>query len=346
MRTPLLLLPVLVAPAQAAVKPAWITVLPAQPGRVYGLGLAPLSGPDAQALRQASDNGRADVISRLRANVKADTRITTTYQESHTAGAGPATASRTQNAQVGTEIQAQATALPGLVVEETFLDRPGGTCYALAYLDLGIAQQELQARLDGVRADLAADRGEEGIRAKLVAAQALKKAHGQLVELDDMAGLLSGGGSDPALRAEVLKAKADTERRMVAARSALTFGLAPTPGMEANEDVKDAVRTAVLKEGMGWSERNPMFAITLRGRAGGSGKRAWWSYQQSMGFTVAQGSLNLTLVDSAGQQYESMPVTVKGVGTSQDSADALALADLKAKLEKAVAAWLANLGKW
>src|SRR5208283_3162779 len=111
------------------------------------------------------------------------------------------------------------------------------------------------------------------------------KAHGQLVELDDMAGLLSGGGGDPALRAEVLKAKADTERRMVAARSALPFGLAPTPGMEVNEDVKDAVRTAVLKEGMGWSERNPMFAITLRGRAGGSGKRTWWSYQQSMGFT-------------------------------------------------------------
>ena len=341
----LLVVPALAAPAPA-VRPMWISVLPVQPGRVYGLGVAAITA-DAATLRQASDNARADVIARMRANIKADTRITTTYSE--TKGAGPASASRTQEAQVGTEVQARAADLPGLVVEETFLDRPGGTGYALAYLDLAIAQREMRNRLDGIRADLAAERPDQGVRGKLVAAQALKQAHEGLVRLDDLAALVGGGGGDPALRAEVARTRADTERRMVAARAALTFGLAPGAEGDA-EDVKDVVRNAVLKEGMGWSDQKPLFSITLRVRGGHSGvevgRRAWWERQRAADFIVAQGSMNLTLVDSAGQQYESMTLVAKGVGVNEFQADSLLLADYRAKLGKAVAAWLADLGKW
>jgi hypothetical protein len=342
----LLLVPALAAPAPAA-RPMWISVLPSQPGRVYGLGVAAITS-DAVTLRQVSDNARADVIARMRANVKSDTRVTTTYTESR--GAGATTASRTQNAQIATEVQARAADLPGLVVEETFMDRPGGTGYALAYLDLGIAQQELQTRLDGIKADLSAERPDQGIRGRLVAAQALKKNHESLVRLDDLAGLLSGGGGDPQLRAEVQKTRMDTERRMVAARSAITFGLAPSPGGEADPDVKDVVRNAVLKEGMGWSDQQPLFTITLRVRGAHNGvavgRHAWWDYQRTADFIVAQGTMNLTLVDGAGQQYESMTLTAKGVGVNEFQADNLLLADYRAKLGKAVAAWLADLGKW
>jgi len=345
---PLVLVPALLAAAPAAAaRPLWISVLPTQPGRVYGMGVAAITS-DAATLRQAADNARADVISRLRANVKSDTRITTTYQESKSLG-GPASATRTQNAQVGTEVQSRAADLPGLVVEETFMDRPGNTGYALAYLDLGIAQQELRTRLDNLKADLAAPRPDQGVRGKLVEAQALKRAHEQLEQLDDLSGLLSGGGGDPALRSDVLKTRQDTERRMVAARGALTFGLAPGPGMDLDEDVKDTVRNAVLKEGMGWSDRSPLFSITLRARSGRNGVQAgrgWWDRQRSADFIVAQGSLSLTLVDSAGQQYESMNIVCKGVGVNEFQADSLLLADYRAKLGKAVAAWLNDLGKW
>jgi hypothetical protein len=344
----ILLVPALVAPAPTA-RPLWISTLPTQPGRVYGLGVAALT-TDAVTLRQVSDNARIDVISRLRANVIGDTKVITNYNESRTTGGGPATASRTQNVQVNTQVLAQAADLPGLVVEETFMDRPGGTGYALAYLDLAIAQQELQTRLDTLKADLGAQRSEQGVRAKLVEAQALKKTHGELVKLDDLAGLLSGGGGDPALRGEVLKTRLEVERRMVAARSALTFGLAPTPGMELDPDVKDVVRNAVLKEGMGWSDQNPLFSITLRARNGRNGvavgQRAWWDRQRTPDFIVAQGSLSLTLVDSAGQQYESMTIAAKGVGVNEFQADSLLLADYKAKLGKAVAAWLNDLARW
>jgi len=346
---PLVLVPALIAAAPAgAARPMWISVLPTQPGRVYGMGVAAITS-DAVTIRQVSDNARADVISRLRANVKSDTRITTTYQESRAQG-GPASASRTQNAQVGTEVQARAADLPGLVVEETYMDRAGNTGYALAYLDMGIAQQELQTRLDNLKADLGAQRPEQGVRGKLVEAQALKKAHDQLDQLDDLSGLLSGGGGDPALRSDVLKTRQDTERRMVAARNALTFGLAPAPGMDMDQDVKAVVRNAVLREGMGWSDRNPMFSIALRVRTGRNGvqvgRKAWWDYQRSADFIVANGSLSLTLVDSTGQEYESVNIVCKGVGVTEFQADSLLLADYKAKLGKAVAAWLDDLGKW
>lgn len=343
----LLLVPALVLQVQAAVRPPWIEVLPDQPGRVYGLGMAPLSG-DAATLQAASDNARADVVARLRADVKADTRITTLSQESRGTGQ-KAAGSRTQSTEVGTQVQARATELPGLVVQETWLDRAGRTGYALAYLDLGLAQGELRTRLAILRADLAADRGDDGTpRARLVAAQALAKAHGELLRLDDLAALLSGGGGDPGLRGQVLAARLDTERRLAAARSALTFGLATAPGVALDPDVKDVVRTTVLKEGLGWSDQAPLFAITLRARSGRGAGRAWWDSRSYMGFLVAEGTLGLTLVDNTGQEYESMSITAKGVGVPEvpSQAEVRLLADFRAKLGSAVAAWLADVGKW
>ncbi len=41
-----------------------------------------------------------------------------------------------------------------------------------------------------------------------------------------------------------------------------------------------------------------------------------------------------------------MTLTAKGVGVNEFQADNLLLADYRAKLGKAVAAWLADLGKW
>jgi hypothetical protein len=120
--------------------------------------------------------------------------------------------------------------------------------------------------------------------------------------------------------------------------------------VELDQDVKGVVRNAVLREGMGWSDQNPLFSITVRVRSGRNGvdlgRRAWWDYQRSPDFVVAQGSLSLTLVDSAGQEYESVTIAAKGVGVNEFQADNLLLDDYKAKLGKAVATWLNDVGKW
>ena len=60
---------------------------------------------------------------------------------------------------------------------------------------------------------------------------------------------------------------------------------------------------------------------------------------------MAQGSINLTLIDRNGQEYESALVVAKGVGANEFQADTLLIQDYKVKLTKTVAAWLADLGK-
>lgn len=359
MRAALLVLPALVLPAPAAPAPArplWLSVVPTAPGRVYGVGAAALAGDDAAALRQASDNARADVITRLRADVKADTRVTTTMQESKST-AGPASATRTQETQVGTVVQAQAAELPGLSVDETYLDKAGGTLYALAYLDVAVARRELGARLDAVKADLAVVRGPEP-RARFAEARALRKDHADLEKLEDLAGLLGGAGADAGpfgptangagdLRADVARTRLETERRLTAVRAAITFGFAKSD-VEVDPDVRDAVRTAVLNQGLGWSDQAPMFALTLRVRGAKAQAqlgRSWWDYSRSADFIMAQGALSLTLADQAGQQYETANLVAKGVGVTEFQADQLLLADYRNKLARTVSAWLADLGK-
>jgi len=93
-----------------------------------------------------------------------------------------------------------------------------------------------------------------------------------------------------------------------------------------------------------------MFAITLRVKTGRSGvavnPRTWWDYQRSPDFIIAQGALSLSLEDRAGEEYESVTINAKGVGINEAQADALLQADYRAKLGKAVAGWLADLGGW
>jgi len=93
-----------------------------------------------------------------------------------------------------------------------------------------------------------------------------------------------------------------------------------------------------------------LFSIALRVRSGHNGvlvgQSAWWDRKRTPDFIIAQGSLGLTLVDTTGQEYESMSITAKGVGVTEFQADDLLLADYRAKLGKAVAAWLADLAKW
>ena len=120
--------------------------------------------------------------------------------------------------------------------------------------------------------------------------------------------------------------------------------------------VVDVVRTAVVSQGLGWSDRKgvqPEFAITLRVRSGQHGvqlgRQNWWDHQRTGDdFIVAQGSMDLTLVDRDGQKYESMTINAKGVSANNNpgEADEKLLADYRAKLGKAVAAWLDNLAKW
>lgn len=336
-------------PAQTTTRtrPAWISVLPEQSGRVYAMGLAAFAPDEAQALRQAQSNARVEVLTRLRANVKDETSVKSHLSYTQQAG-GSSTGTSSRSVSQDTLIQTQATELPGLVVAETWSDSTERTAYALAYLDVPAAERELRARFEAARRDL----GNEVAtpidpRERLRKLQRMKKLQTELTTLDDMAGLLSAGGGDTALRSEVRDQRLGVDRRLDTLRGSLTLCLVGDPGFGAGADIAALVRNAVLKQGLGWSAANGEFSLRIRYRGNRQGvdvsKQRWWDYQPAAEFIVARGVIEITLTDRLGTEYESTILEAKGVGVSELTADRALAKDYKAKLEAAIGQWLENL---
>jgi len=333
--------------AQGLIRPPWVSLVPSAPGRVYAIGLASLEPAEAQAVRQASLNAKVEVISRLRASVKGSTNLTT-HSEVQRQGGGTATGSSTQTLHQDSTIQAQAVELPGLAVEETWVDRKGNTAYALAYLDVPTAEQELRNRFGAMKQDLSVEAGVSGSpRDRLRRLQALKGAQAEMDKLDDMAGLISAGGGDPSLRRQVRDLKLSVDRLLDQLRNSLTMCAGGDKDLGLGGDVATLVRNAVLRQGLGWAESNAEFTLNLRFQGNRQGwdvrKRRWWDYDRNADFIVARGVLEITLVDRAGTQYESTVIEAKGVGVSEFQADQRLLKDYKAKLEGTLSQWLAEL---
>lgn len=333
-------------PAQTLtkIKPVWITVLPEQKGRVYAVGLASFAPDEAQAIRQAQSNARVEVLTRLRANVKGETSVQSHMSVTQQSG-GPATGISSKNISQDTLIQTQATELPGLVVEELWSDVADRTAYALAYLNVAVAERELKARFDAVRKDLAHETvTPANPRERLRTLQRMKKIQTELTILDDTAGLISAGGGDPALRSEVRDQRLAVDRRLDALRGSLTLCLKGDKSFGIGADIASLVRNAVLKQGLGWSEANGEFALQIRYRQGVDvSKNRWWEYQSTGDFIVARGVIEITLTDRIGTEYESMTIEAKGVSVSEFAADRALMKDYKSKLEAAIGQWLENL---
>jgi hypothetical protein len=347
---PLLLVPALLLAAPA--KPSWVTTLPEFPGKVYGIGVASATNTRALAMQKASDDARVDVLKRLGVTIQADDTIHTGYRQdlAVTAKGRTETASKSTDRQSMVVIHVQATDIPGLSVETTYLDEagPSPTVYALAYLDVTVATREVQARYDTVVANLGSDTGDD-LRAKIHRTRVIKTALDDLGRLEDLYALIRTAGADASLGEAITKVRLKTEREREDLRRALTFGMPPNPEVPVNDDVRGTVRTAFLNEGLGWSDHNPDLAVAMRVRTAQNGvqvgPRRWWDYNRSADFIIAQGTISLTLVDAQGQEYESTIVEAKGVGTTEFQAETQLLKDYKQKLTKTVGTWLADLGK-
>ncbi len=331
-------------PRQGLIKPIWISVLPERPGRVYAMGLAAFTPSEAQALKQAQSNARVEVLTRLRANVKGETSIQSHASYTKTLG-GTTTGESTKQISQDTQIHTEATELPGLAVEETWSDPDGRTAYALAYLDVPVADQELASRFDSVRKDLAQEATTPtDPRERLRKLQRLKKGQTELIKLDDMAGLLAAGGGDPALRSKVRDQKLAVERQMDTLRASLTLCISGDKELGVGADISTLVRNAVLKQGLGWAENGGEFTLRIRytgnRQAWDITKKRWWEYQSTGDFVVARGVIEITLTDRAGTQYESTTIEAKGVGTSEFTADRALIKEYKLRLEKAIGQWL------
>lgn len=343
---------------QGLVKPMWITALPSQAGRVYAMGLAPVSPGEAQAITQASQNARGEVLSRLRASVKSETSVSSRATMTQQAG-GKATGTSEQQVGQNTNIQASATELPGLSVEETWVDVKGATAYALAYLDVPIAERELRARFTAQKNDLFQESDTPTApRERMRQLNRLKNAQVELAKLDDMAALLAAGGGDPQLRKDIRAGKLSVDRQMDQLRGSLTLSL---EGGSGASQIAAILRNAALKTGLGWAERDGEFQLVLDYRSDAKTARVdasqkqwngWWrggwvshTTTKDTGIIVARGVLSITLRDRAGTEYESVEIEAKGLGVSDFQAENRLKQDFREKIEKTFTKWLENLVK-
>ena len=270
---------------------------------------------------------------------------------------GKLTGSSEQQVGQNTNIQASATELPGLSVEETWVDVKGATAYALAYLDVPVAERELRARFTAQKNDLFQEGDTPGgPRDRLRQLNRLKAAQVELAKLDDMAALLAAGGGDPNLRGQVRAGRLSVERQMDQLRGSLTLSL---EGGRGASQIAAILRNAALKTGLGWAETGGEFQLVLDYRSDARTAKVdstrqqwngWWAggwvshtTTRDTGIIVARGMLSITLRDRAGNQYESVDIEAKGLGVSDFQAENRLKDDFRAKIEKTFTAWLENL---
>ncbi|HLO68516.1 MAG TPA: hypothetical protein VK188_15945 [Holophaga sp.] len=343
---------------QGSVKPIWISSLPSQAGRVYAVGLARLDDSEADAIRQAGQNARGEVLSRLRADVKSETNINaraTSTRDSE----GRSSGSSEQRVDQSTRIQASATELPGLSVEEVWVDGRGATAYALACLDVPVAEREIRTRFRAQKEDLfREDDTPAEPRERMRMLGRLRSAQAELVKLDDMAALVAAGGGDATLRRQVREGRLAVDRQMENLRASLTLSM---EGARGATQIAAVVRNAALKAGLGWKEAGGEFQLVMDLRTDRKTAKVdkteshwngWWhggwvahTVTRDTGIIVARGQLTLTLQDRAGTQYESVDIEAKGLGVTEFQAENDLKKDFKAKVEKTFSRWLEGLVK-
>ena len=195
------------APSPATARPEWIQALPEVPGRLYALGMADLRSGESRAVARASDSARSAVVAQLRTSIQKETAKVTRLSELAQDGS----VSRTGDSQVRNTLKTSVHAedLPGLVVQQTYVDPAAHAVYALAYLDLGKAQNALGATLDRIHTN--AER--VGTERSRQARWKLRKLRGDLDRLDETLGLLS-----PTRVGTELQPKLAQERKLVDGR--------------------------------------------------------------------------------------------------------------------------------
>lgn len=341
---------------QGQARPAWVSSLPGQAGRVYAVGLARIDESEADAVREAGQNARGEVLSRLRADLKSDLNVRTKATSSRDSGGRTAGASE-QHVEQSTRIQASATELPGLSVEEVWVDARGATVYALACLEVPVAEREIRVRFSTMKEALfREDDAPAEPRERMRLLGRLRAARTEAAKLDDMAALVAAGGGDTALRRQVHEGRLAVDRQMEDLRASLAFSL---EGARGSARIAAVVRNAALKAGLGWKEEGGDFQLVMdlrtdrktakRDQAESTGN-GWWrggwvshTVNRDTGIVVARGVLTLTLRDRAGTRYESVDIEAKGLGVTEFQAEEELKKDFQGKVEKTFSRWLESL---
>ncbi len=351
LRRNLLFLLALPAFCQGLVAPPWVKVLPDVPGRIYAMGTAAVAPCESWALEAAAQGARLGVIARLRVGLAGTTAVTTTLSQQQTSGSA-ATGSRQQYLRQDGTTTVQAVNLPGLVVEERYLDQKGGTAYALAYLDVAVAERNLSGQVDALGSDwqaLKSDPSQFGLRPAITRLQQVKALQARGTELESQASLLVPAGVPASYRVAAQTLNQDMAREARLAQKSLTMG-AKVEGGDLGQDVMALLRNAAIRQGFIWTQKDPAInlVIELRGAKQGVNiyRKTWWDVDASRPDLVGtRAAIRIAIADASGETQDSFDLTVKGVGVDTFSAEQALLKELKKTLPVKFQEFLAELLK-
>lgn len=287
-------------------RPVWIEQLPQEPGRIYALGTADL-GPftsEGRALAQASDRARLEVVARLRVSVKGQTSTTTRTTQMGSGGSSYGYGDKTSRdtLQVGT----QAEDLPGLTVEQTYLDATGRTAYALAVLDLGQAEASLQGRLTGLENSRHGLEKERSRRARW----RLRKLQGDLDRLGELTALLS---LDPLL-ARTRAERVIVDKRLAALEAAdlppLDLGkcaMALRPNIALPPAMEEFLSSRITESGLKCREAGADFRLELTFSGGSKGPAFIYAEPQFVGSILYRLEATAQITDAGGVVLAKAP---------------------------------------
>jgi len=327
--------------AQGLVRPTWIEVLPQQPGKVYAVGAASLGDNSSQALKQASQNARLELATRLRASVKGETSIKSQMTVQRELGGLTSASSRQQVAQ-DSRITTQISELTGLGIAETWTDTGARTVYALACLDVEAAMAALKSRADAVRAVLPRVEGISDPREAAQAALRLRKGRDEATRLEELAAPLIEAGGDPDFRSQIQKLLAELGLRADGLRAALTIGVEGASALQP--ELLAVLRSSAQQQGFGWLDGRGLLSIRVQvASVKGGLPRQWWTVDDSSDFITHKGTLQLSLVDRASSPRGTATLEVSGVGTSQAGASQGLMKDVRKKFDGVLDRWLSDL---
>jgi hypothetical protein len=331
----LLFLVALPAFCQAQIAPPWTRALPKVPGRIYAMGTASVAPSEAKALEQAAQNARFEVIARLRVGVSGTTTVSESLSQQQSSGS-PARGTRQQYVRQDGTTTVQAVDLPGLVVEERYLDQKAGAAYALAYLDTAVADRALADRVGALDSDwkaLLADPAAPGLRPAITRIQRVRGLQARATELETQASLLIPAGVPATHRADVQALGQAMAREVTGIQKGLTMG-ASVQGGDLAEDVLAMMRNTALRQGFVWTQKDPAMTLRINLRGAKQGldihSRTWWEVDASRADLVGtRARIRVSLVDANGDDQDSFELSVKGVGVDAFSSEQAFLKELK-----------------
>lgn len=336
------------SPAQD-VRPIWTQTPPRAEGRIYGVGSAMIASTEAKALEQAVQNARFEVLSVLRQNITGTLTSAETMSIQQQGGQAALGSSQKYSSQTGTTT-VQATNLPGLVIEERYVDKKAGNAWALAYLDIHVAETSLKNQLNALQAaygSLLEDGKPTELRPSITRLQKIKVMLSRATIVEDTANLIAPFGADVAIAPSAHKLCRDMTKEIQATQSDLVMG-AKIVGGSLDQEVLAIIRNAAIGQGFVWNQQKAkiFLVVYLNGskQAWDIQPKAWWQVDaRTPDLIGARANIRICIADAAGNEQDSFDLSAKGVAPTEVRAQMALLKDIREQLPPKLNTFLTNL---